>query len=75
MVVADDVGMAKRGEDGELGMKLLSLLLGHLQVADLLSTDNGIICLATNLADDTKGAMSWIEKRSASQTARKVKML
>lgn len=70
MVVADDVGMTERREDGEFGVELFPLLLGHLQVADLLSTDNGIVCLATNLADDTKGAMSCIGESSALQTVK-----
>lgn len=59
MVVADDVGMAERREDGEFGVELLALLLGHLQVADFFPTDNCIVCLAADLANDAKGAMAW----------------
>ena len=38
MVVPDDMGVLKRIEDGELGMELLALLLGHLDVLDLFPT-------------------------------------
>ena len=38
MVVPDDMWVPKGVKDGELGMELLALLLGHLDVLDLFPT-------------------------------------
>lgn len=59
MVVGDDVVVSKVGEDLELGMKLLALLLGHAEVRNFLAAHNKAVRLAANLADDTKGTMAY----------------
>lgn len=61
MKVADDVGVSKGRKDLEFGVQLLSLFLGHLQVADLLAAEDHAIGLSSNLSDDPKGAMTYNE--------------
>ena len=39
-------------------MELLTLLLGHAEVRDLLATHDEAIILAANFANDTEGAMA-----------------
>lgn len=40
MVVSDNVWMSEGAQNIELGGELLALLLGHLDVIDLLATEN-----------------------------------
>jgi hypothetical protein len=59
VVVADDVRVPEGRQDLELGVELLALLLGHLQVADLLPAENHAVDLAADLSDDAERAMAW----------------
>lgn len=59
MEVADDIRMSEGGQDLELGMQLFSLLLGHLQVADLFSTQDHPVHLSLDLPNNAEGAMTY----------------
>lgn len=59
VVVSDDVGVSKRGKNGELGMKLFTFLLRHAQVIDFLATEDLSILLPANFPDDSKRSMSY----------------
>lgn len=58
MVVGDDVGVSEARQDLELGVQLFTLLLRHLEVADLLPAHDQSIGLPSHPSDNSKGAMA-----------------
>lgn len=60
--VTDNVFVMESGEDLKLGMKLLALLLRHLEVADFFSADDHAIGLAAHLADDAEGTVACMTR-------------
>lgn len=60
VVVGDDVRVAEMRQDLELGVELLALFLRHAEVGDFFAAHDEAVGLATDFADDAKGAMAWI---------------
>lgn len=58
VVITHNIGVAECGQDLELGVQLLPLLLRHLEIADFLAAEDHAIHLSAHLSDDSKGAMA-----------------